>query len=223
MSVPPPNVGYVTGPLRYSHSPARPCPALADLTFTVVDLETTGWSPQEAGVTEVGAVRFRAGQVLGEVTMLVNPGTPVPAEITELTGLTDDMLAAAPAMAAVLPAVLAFSQGSVIVAHNAPFDIGFLTAACQAAHLTWPVVPVLDTLPLARALVDSDEVPDCKLTTLTRHFEVPHEPHHRALADARATAALLGIFLDRAAARGFRTLCQLLSWLDSVQAAAAVG
>jgi DNA polymerase-3 subunit epsilon len=191
--------------------------------FTVVDLETTGWSPQEADVTEVGAVRFRAGRILGEVTMLVNPGTPVPSEITELTGLTDEMLARAPAMAAVLPAVLAFSEGTVLVAHNAPFDVSFLTAACQAAHLAWPMPLVLDTLPLARALLAPGEVPDCKLATLTGHFEISHEPHHRALADARATAELLGIFLDRAAARGLRTLCQLLSFLDSIETAAAVG
>lgn len=223
MSVPRLNVRCVTVPLPYSHSPARPCPALADLAFTVVDLETTGWSPQEAGVTEVGAVRVRGGHLLGEVTMLVNPGAPVPAEITELTGLTDEMLVHAPAMAAVLPAVLAFSAGTVLVAHNAPFDIAFLTAACQAANLTWPTTQVLDTLPLARALTDEGEVPDCKLTTLAKHFGVQHDPCHRALPDARATAALLGIFLDRAGARGMRTLCQLLSWLDSIETAAAVG
>jgi DNA polymerase-3 subunit epsilon len=223
MSVPPPNVVLVTNLRAVSHPTDRPCPLLADLEFVVIDLETTGWSPDVAGITEVGAVRVRAGQMLGELAILVNPGGPVPAEITELTGLRDDMLTMAPPIGSVLPALLGFAGDCVVTAHNAPFDLGFLTAACQAAGMAWPVAPVLDTLPLARALIAPDEVPDCKLATLAAHFGVREEPRHRALADARATAAVLTVLLDRAAERGFRTLCQLTSWLEAIEIAAAVG
>lgn len=223
MSVPRPNVVPVTNPRTVSHSPARPRTPLDDLEFVVIDLETTGWSPAEAGITEVGAVRIRAGQVVGELTSLVNPGTPVPAEITELTGLTDDMLALAPPIGAVLPALLSFAGQCVVAAHNAPFDLSFLSAACRVAGLTWPVAPVLDTLPLARALTGPDEVPDRKLGTLARHFGVRDEPCHRALADARATAAVLGVLLGRAAIRGFSNLWQLIDWLDALETTAAVG
>src|ERR1700733_10023527 len=94
---------------------------LASLDFTVVDVETTGWSPDEAGITEIGAVRVRSGEGVAEVTALVNPGTPVPAPITELTGTSYLMLAPAPPVAAVLPGLLAFAEGSVLTAHNAPF------------------------------------------------------------------------------------------------------
>ena len=96
---------------------------LASLDFTVVDIETTGWAPEEAGITEIGAVRVHDGTVVAEYSSLVNPGTPVPAAITELTGISDQMLASAPPVAAVLPGLLAFAEGSVIAAHNAPFDL----------------------------------------------------------------------------------------------------
>src|ERR1700735_2573095 len=86
---------------------------LADLDFTVVDVETTGWAPDEAGITEIGAVRVHGGRAVGESVSLVTPGTPVPPAITELTGISDEMLASAPAVSAVLPGLLAFAEGSV--------------------------------------------------------------------------------------------------------------
>lgn len=223
MSVPRLNVFSVTNALAVPHPPGQPCPLLEDLEFVVMDLETTGWSPEQDAITEVGAVRVRAGRVLGELAFLVNPGAPVPEEITTLTGLTDAMLALAPPIGVILPALLSFAAGCVIAAHNAPFDVGFVSAASGGAGLTWPAAPILDTLPLARALMDAEEVPDHKLTTLSSHFGLPHEPRHRALADARATAGLLGILLDRAAGRGMRTLCELLAWLNAIETATAVG
>src|ERR1700689_395917 len=103
---------------------------LAGLDFTVVDVETTGWAPDEAGITEIGAVRVHGGRVVAEFGSLVNPGTPVPPAITELTGISDQMLTSAPPVAAVLPGLLDFAAGSVLTAHNAPFDLRFLIAAC---------------------------------------------------------------------------------------------
>ncbi len=195
---------------------------LHDADFTVVDVETTGWSPDDAGITEVGAVRVRRGEVVAEFASLVNPGTPVPPPITELTGISDPMLVLAPPAAAVLPGLLAFAEGSVLAAHNAPFDLGFLTAACTAAGLRWPGFEVLDTLRLARHLMATpEEVPDCKLRTLAAYFGTPVQPSHRALADARATAAVLGRLLGRLADREVHTLGELTSWLAEREAQAA--
>ena len=200
---------------------------LTELDFTVVDVETTGWAPKDAGITEIGAVRVRGGEVIAEFTSLVNPGTPVPARITELTGISDPMLALAPPAAAVLPGLLAFAEGSVLTAHNAPFDLAFLTAACAAAGLGWPGFEILDTLKLARHLVSTpDEVPDCKLRTLADYFGAPVQPSHRALADAQATATVLGHLLERLADREVYTLGELAAWLaekDAESAAARTG
>ena len=196
---------------------------LRDLDFTVVDVETTGWSPDVAGITEIGAVRVRRGEVVAEFTSLVNPGTPVPAPITELTGISDLMLALAPPVAAVLPGLLAFAEGSVLTAHNAPFDLRFLVAACAAAGLGWPGFEVLDTVRLARYLMAApDEVPDRKLATLAEYFGTPVRPSHRALDDARATAVVLRELLARLADReGVHTLGELTAWLAARDAEAA--
>ena len=198
---------------------------LAELDFTVVDVETTGWAPDEAAITEIGAVRVHGGQVVAEFSSLVNPGTPVPPAITELTGISDDMLASAPPVAAVLPGLLAFADGSVLAAHNAPFDLRFLTAACAGAGRDWPGFEVLDTVRLARHLMATpQEVPDRKLATLASFFGTPVRPSHRALDDARATAAVLRRLLARLADQaGISTLDELDAWLaerDAAQRAA---
>src|ERR1700690_2475445 len=117
---------------------------LADLDFTVVDVETTGWAPDDAGITEIGAVRAHEGRVVTEFGSLVNPGRPGPARITELTGTDAQMLTGAPPVAAVMPGLLAFARSSVFVAHNAPFDLRFLTAACSGTGLDWPGFEALD-------------------------------------------------------------------------------
>jgi DNA polymerase III subunit epsilon len=196
---------------------------LAGLDFTVVDVETTGWAPDEAGITEIGAVRVRDGRVVAEFSSLVNPGTPVPPAITELTGISDQMLTSAPPVAAVLPGLLAFADGSVLAAHNAPFDLRFLTAACTAMGRDWPAFDVLDTVRLARHLMATpQEVPDRKLATLASFFGTPVRPSHRALDDARATAAVLGQLLARLAGReGITTLDELDGWLAERDAEAA--
>jgi DNA polymerase III subunit epsilon len=188
----------------------------AELEFAVIDLETTGWSPGVAAITEVAAVRVRNGRRLGEFASLVNPGVPVPLGIEDLTGISDWMLAAAPRLPAVLPGLLDFADGCVLVAHNAPFDIGFLRAACAECGLAWPGFTVLDTVMLARQLMDPDEVPDCKLGTLAGFFRARTAPSHRALADARATADVLGWLIRRLTHHGIRTLDQLRAWPDVV-------
>jgi DNA polymerase-3 subunit epsilon len=201
---------------------------LGRLEFAVVDLETTGWSPEAAAITEIGAVRVRGAEPVsgdsrrsdfvrrGEFASLVNPGMPVPPGIADLTGITDWMLAAAPRLGAVLPGLLDFARGCVLVAHNAPFDLGFLVAGCDDCGLAWPGFTVLDTVMLARRVMDPDEVPDCKLGTLAGFFGARTAPNHRALADARATADVLDWLIRRLTHRGIRTLRQLSAWPDVV-------
>ena len=188
----------------------------AELEFAVIDLETTGWSPGAAAITEIAAVRVRGGRRQGEFASLVNPGVPIPPGIEDLTGISDWMLAAAPKLPAILPGLLNFAGGCVLVAHNAPFDIGFLRAACAECGLAWPRFTVLDTVMLARQLMDPDEVPDCKLGTLAGFFRARTAPSHRALADARATADVLGWLIRRLTHHGIRTLDELRAWPDVV-------
>ncbi|QFG25797.1 DEDD exonuclease domain-containing protein [Actinomadura sp. WMMB 499] len=179
---------------------------LADVTFVVVDLETTGGSAADSAITEIGAVKVRGGEVLGELGTLVDPGGPIPPFITALTGITTAMVTAAPRMDSVLPSFLEFARGAVLVAHNAPFDIGFLKAACAEQGRAWPAFPVVDTVDLARRVLGRDEVPNCKLGTLARFFRTATEPTHRALADARATVEVLHGLIERLGSFGVTSL-----------------
>jgi DNA polymerase-3 subunit epsilon len=189
---------------------------LRDVTFVVVDLETTGGRTEDAGITEIGAVKVRGGEVLGELQSLVNPGHPVPAFVARLTGITTAMVATAPDLALVLPSFLEFARGSVLVAHNAPFDVGFLRAACERLGYPWPGFRVVDTVPLARRVVTRDEAPNHKLATLAALFRARTTPQHRALADARATVDVLHGLLERLAPLGITHLEDLATAADPV-------
>ena len=189
---------------------------LHDVTFCVVDLETTGSSPTDAGITEVGAVRVRAGEVLGEFQTLVNPEQQVPGFITVLTGITQGMVSSAPPIASVLPAFLAFAEGSVLVAHNAPFDVGFLKRAAADHGTPWPSFAVLDTARLARQVLTRDETPNCKLETLARLFRSAVAPNHRALTDARATVDVLHALIGRLGNLGVHSLEELSAYSSRV-------
>jgi len=178
---------------------------LSDLTFVVVDLETTGGSPTDCAITEIGAVKVRGGEPLGEFQTLVNPGQTIPAFIAVLTGITDALVAQAPPIRPVLASFLEFSQGCVLVAHNAPFDVGFLRTAAERQKLDWPRFPVVDTARLARRVLDRDEAPNCRLATLARLFRATTTPNHRALDDARATVDVLHGLFERLGCFGVTT------------------
>jgi DNA polymerase III epsilon subunit family exonuclease len=170
---------------------------LAGADLVVVDIETTGWLADQARITEIGAIRASCGRAAAEFSSLVNPGTEIPAAITALTGITDTMVRSAPPIDAVLPGFLRFADGAVIAAHNAPFDIGFLAAACRSCGLEWPFRSVVDTVSLSRLVLRRREVPDHKLATLADHFAIEAPPCHRALADASATLDVLTGLLGR--------------------------
>ncbi|MDN5564730.1 MAG: DEDD exonuclease domain-containing protein [Luteococcus sp.] len=188
---------------------------LPEVTFVVVDLETTG-SGADSAITEIGAVKVRGGRILGEFQTLVNPGGHIPAMVAVLTGITDSMVLHQPRIGQVLPSFLEFSRGSVLVAHNAGFDIGFLKRACVDHDVDWPGNAVVDTVALARQVLLRDEVPNCKLGTLAALFRAATTPDHRALSDARATVDVLHGLLERIGNLGVDSLEDLLEFTRRV-------
>ena len=178
---------------------------LSQVTFCVVDLETTGSSSAYGGITEIGAVKYKGGEEVSRLSTLVNPGQSIPANIVMLTGISDSMVADAPRIEDVLETFLDFVEGTVLVAHNARFDVGFLNAALQRHGYDVLSNVVVDTVTLARRLVRS-EVPNCKLSTLASHFNFPHQPIHRAMDDVLATGDLLHLLIDRASGFGVHDL-----------------
>lgn len=181
---------------------------LFDVTFCVVDLETTGGSGDDE-ITEIGAVLTRGGETIGEFQTLVRPASHIPASIQVLTGITTAMVADAPSIGAVLGSFLEFASGAVLVAHNARFDVGFLQRACTAHDIEWPRPRVIDTVALARQILPRDEVSNCKLGTLARYFKASTQPNHRALSDARATTEVLHGLLERVGNLGVHTVDDL--------------
>ena len=186
---------------------------LREVTFVVVDLETTGGSAERDGITEIGAVKVRAGERVGELATLVDPGTGIPPQVVALTGITTALVTGAPRLPEVLPSLLEFLGTGVLVAHNAPFDAGFLRSACERLGAPWPRPPVVCTARLARAVLSRDEVPSVKLGALAELFGTSTRPTHRALADARATVEVLHHLLERIGNLGVQSLEELLTLL----------
>jgi DNA polymerase-3 subunit epsilon len=170
---------------------------LSDVTFCVLDIETTGSDRGGDAITEIGVVKVRGGEHLGTM-------------ITVLTGITDRMVAAAPRIETVLPTLQEFIGDAVIVGHNVGFDMAFINTALRRSGREPFRGTVVDTLPLARRLV-RDEVPDCRLGTLANRFRLGHRPTHRALDDALATTDLLHLLLERAAGLGVMGLDDLVA------------
>ncbi len=181
---------------------------LDDVTFCVVDLETTGGSPGQAAITEIGAVRFRGGERLGSFESLVDPGRPIPPYVAGLTGIDDRLVAGEPTIEQILPTFVEFSRGAVIVAHNARFDVSFLDA--DLVRLDYPRLPApaVCTAKLAKRVVWPD-VRNVRLGTLAEYFRTRTRPNHRALADAEACAEVLHGLLALGGRLGIRTLGDL--------------
>ncbi|MBV8967344.1 MAG: DEDD exonuclease domain-containing protein, partial [Mycobacteriaceae bacterium] len=199
-------------------------PALAETTFVVVDLETTGGKASASfgqcdAITEIGAVKVRGGEVLAEFATLVDPGRAIPPQVVQLTGITSAMVCDAPKIDAVLPMFLEFARGAVLVAHNAGFDIGFLKAAARRCDIAWPRPPVLCTVRLARRILTREEAPSVRLAALARLFAAATRPTHRALDDARATVDVLHALIERVGNQGVHTYPELRAYLPNVTAA----
>jgi DNA polymerase III epsilon subunit family exonuclease len=189
---------------------------LHEVVFVILDLETSGAAPSTgAAITEIGAVKVRGGEIIGEFQTFVNPQHGLPDFITSLTGITDEMLADAPKIKSVLPGFFEFlgsHKETVLVAHNAPFDLSFLKAAAVKHKYPWPQYHVIDTVRIARSVLDRDEVPNCKLSTLATFFGARTSPTHRALDDARATVDVLHGIFERLGTFEVTTLHELLNF-----------
>lgn len=188
---------------------------LSQVTFVVLDLETSGASPQTgSAITEIGAVKVCGGQVIGTFKTFINPGTALPPFITELTGITDEMLIDAPKIESVLPLLLEFlgsQESTVFVAHNAPFDLSFLKAAAVLHGYAWPNFRVIDTVKAARFVLTKDDVANYQLGTLAAYFRTEISPNHRALDDALATVDVLHGIIERMGTFGITTINQMIN------------
>ncbi|MDO5026595.1 MAG: PolC-type DNA polymerase III [Tissierellia bacterium] len=168
--------------------------------IVVFDIETTGLSRYIDNITEIGAVKIRDGKIIDVYQQLVNPEMIIPKLITELTGITNEMVAKEPKIEEVLPDFLDFCQDSILAAHNAEFDIGFIKRKSFELGLEFKPV-YLDTLWLARAL--NPKLKNHKLNTLTKKYQVKLLNHHRASDDATATGEILLKMLDQAREKGY--------------------
>jgi DNA polymerase-3 subunit epsilon len=192
---------------------------LSATTFVIIDLETTGGSPGINAITEIGAQKVQGGKVIGEFQTLVNPGVPLPPFITVLTGITEKMLLPAPSINEVFPQLLEFlgsESETVLVAHNATFDLGFLKAAASALGYTFPKYQSLDTVKIARQVLTKDEVRNYKLDTLSQFFKTETSPTHRALDDVRATVSVFHGVIERLGSFGIFTLEELREFSNRI-------
>ena len=188
---------------------------LSSITFVVLDLETSGASPQTgSAITEIGAVKVCGGQVLGTFKTFVNPGTPLPPFITELTGITDEMLRDAPTIESVLPLLLEFlgsEKSTVFVAHNAPFDLSFLKASAALHGYIWPNFRVIDTVKAARFVLTKDEVSNYQLGTFAAYVRTDISPNHPTHKNPLHTIDVLHGIIERMGTFGITTINQLIN------------
>jgi DNA polymerase III epsilon subunit family exonuclease len=182
---------------------------LEDATFVVVDLETTGLRPGSSRICEIGAVRVRDFELADEFELLVDPGVPLGAAISALTGLQDAELRGQPHPGIAVRRFLEFAGDAVLVAHNARFDLGFID--CETERLTGGRLagPVVDTVGLARCLL-AGRTRRAGLASLAQFFGTAARPCHRALPDAQATAEILVQLIGLAQERGARTVADLI-------------
>ena len=177
-----------------------------DDTFVVFDLETTGFSSIKDKIIEIGAVKVEGGRITEKFSTFVDPKIPIPFRITQLTGITDQMVMDAPEIEAALPAFLEFAGDAALVAHNAGFDVGFIDQNCRYMDIT-PDFTAVDTVAMARILLPT--LSKFKLNVVAKALNISLENHHRAVDDAGATAEIFVRFVDMLKERGIHTLARL--------------
>lgn len=217
-----PRLRVDSGGVWHLRSSTSPSARLEELDYVVVDVETTGTSPSKGDrVTEIAAVEVTSGRVTGEFSTLVNPERPIPPGVSDLTGITAEMVEDAPRFEEVAPAVRDRLEGRIFVAHNVPFDWRFVSSEMRRASSVLPEGPRLCTLRLARRALP--DLPRKGLDAVTRHFGVEVEDRHRAAGDAVATAEVLLRLLEEADRRGVRRWTELDRWLSGDPAPADEG
>ncbi len=183
-----------------------------DDEFVVFDIETTGLSNRTCGITEIGAVLVKKGEVLARYNTFVNPEMPIPAEITELTGISDDVVKDARVIADVLPEFFSFVGDRLLIAHNADFDIGFIREAAKRCNLPFEN-PYLDTLALSRHI--NTELKTHKLNVLAEYFGLGDFNHHRASDDAEMLAAIFFCMQEKMREMELRSFAELQSEMSA--------
>ena len=178
---------------------------LADV-YVVFDLETTGFSPIKDKIIEIGAVRVENGKITEKFSTFVNPKIPIPFTITQLTGISDQMVMDAPDIKTVLPQFLEFVKDAVLVAHNASFDVGFIEQNMRYQNMT-PDFTSVDTVALARVLLPT--LTKYKLNVVAKALDISLKNHHRAVDDAGATAEIFVRFTQMLRDRDILTLSRL--------------
>ena len=158
-----------------------------DGTFICFDIETTGLSANRDKITEIGAVKVVNGEITDTFSTFANPGMPIPAKITELTGITDAMVKDAPSQSEAVTAFLEFAGDSVLVAHNAPFDTSFIRKACENMNREYNYTSI-DTVAISRAILT--DIKNCKLDTVAKYLRLGDFNHHRATDDAEMLARI---------------------------------
>ena len=174
-----------------------------DSSFVVFDLETTGFSPVNCSIIEIGAVKVENGEVTKRFSTFVNPDMPIPFRIEQLTGISDADVKDAPKIDQVLPSFISFCEGCAVVAHNASFDTGFIRESAKRLNLPWNPA-VLDTVSLAHLLLPN--LTRYKLDTVAKALNVSLQNHHRAVDDAECTAGIFVKFIGMLKERGLHTL-----------------
>lgn len=167
-----------------------------DGTFICFDIETTGLSAARDKITEIGAVRVENGVITDTFSTFANPEMPIPQKITQLTGITDDMVKDAPSQSEAVGAFLEFAGDNVLVAHNAPFDTSFIAKACEDMGREYNYTSI-DTVAISRAILT--DIKNCKLDTVAKFLRLGDFNHHRATDDAEMLARI------------FINLCQRLT------------
>ena len=172
-------------------------------SYVVFDLETTGLSPDKNKIIEIGAVKVVDGAITERFSTFVNPGVPIPYNIEQLTSIKDDMVLDAPKIEEILPEFMKFCEGTVMVAHNAEFDTGFIRKNCERMGLPFDFT-IADTVALARILLP--QLNRFKLDTVAKAVGVSLDHHHRAVDDAACTAEIFVKFIEMLHERGMETL-----------------
>ncbi len=185
-----------------------------DDPFVVFDIETTGFSPEKNKIIEIGAVRIEQGQITDHFSTFVDPQIPIPYDIEKLTGIHDEMVQGAPTIDEILPDFLAFSEGAVMVAHNAEFDISFISRNAGPLGLVFPET-VIDTVSLARILLP--QMKRYRLDSIAKALHIPLESHHRAVDDAESTALIFLKFVEMLAERDVFSLDALEKMNESTE------
>jgi len=170
------------------------------MRFIAFDLETTGFLPGVDQITEIGAVRFIDGEVDAVYSTLVNPRRSIPAGAQKVTGITSEMVKDSPLIEDLLPSFKEFCGDDIVVAHNAPFDVQFLSADINKYEISGPGGIILDTFAIAKKVIPG--MANYKLGTLIQHFKVPNSEFHRAEADASYCGKLFLILIDKISSGG---------------------